>query len=537
MTLLLLSTSFTTRPREYYADAPPRPHRDEGANYDRSGGGEWDGRAENETTMAKEADGAETTEGGDVAAQRGGHCEREDGDHPNRPKRRPRGEKWRGWDGHADSGARPPENEWWRNSENCFAVDDVCHRRMDNAWFYHAGRRDDGTPFQPYMELKCAPAKYDGGANSGDRRISIKLSPPSKLDGNLTGGCKFSHSRVHVVVQSLFNDMIGEFYSRSLLGLYGTITEGANRTNGGALPWEEDVQFYAHIAYGNKVMLDGHKLLLSGMLSNPDSPPPKSFGDLFMSTAEEGRDADDCECYEKMVFCGYDVYTHDNDVLSKDIMEPAVDLDDGNDVDAPVDRSLVYDRTTKFTLWSSGSIDGGADVANCVRSGILDDEYGCLEWNGLRRHMGDNFFRHYPTLAGDIAEKRREYLLNMNLIERDYSGNASEFTLVGLTQRTYRRSWINLPEILEKCNAAAFERVICVEVNVEETSSPFEQLILHRSLDVIIGVHGAQLTQAVLLPPNAHVLELLPWIPEYIRKADNVNIEFRYHNCSFKISS
>ena len=27
----------------------------------------------------------------------------------------------------------------------------------------------------------------------------------------------------------------------------------------------------------------------------------------------------------------------------------------------------------------------------------------------------------------------------------------------------------------------------------------------------------AQLTQAVLLPPHAHVLELLPWIPDYIR--------------------
>ena len=30
-------------------------------------------------------------------------------------------------------------------------------------------------------------------------------------------------------------------------------------------------------------------------------------------------------------------------------------------------------------------------------------------------------------------------------------------------------------------------------------------------------VHRAQLTQAVLLPPHAHVLELLPWIPDYIR--------------------
>ena len=43
------------------------------------------------------------------------------------------------------------------------------------------------------------------------------------------------------------------------------------------------------------------------------------------------------------------------------------------------------------------------------------------------------------------------------------------------------------------------------------------QLLMHRSLHAIIGVHGAQLTQGVLLPPHGKVLELLPWIPSYLQ--------------------
>ena len=108
-------------------------------------------------------------------------------------------------------------------------------------------------------------------------------------------------------------------------------------------------------------------------------------------------------------------------------------------------------------------------------------------------------------------------LLGKGTITEGYRGGTKEFMVIGLTQRTYRRAWLNLPSILEECDAASFERAVCVEVNVEEAATPFAQLLLHRSLDVMIGVHGAQLTQAILLPDHAHVLELLPWITDYIR--------------------
>lgn len=246
-----------------------------------------------------------------------------------------------------------------------------------------------------------------------------------------------------------------------------------------------------------------------------------------------------------MVFCGYDIYTHPIDVLSKDL-EPAPSDDDQTDDDdddddvaesnddanngSDTNEAGAISRTTttfnydvKYTLWAAGKLDKSEelDTGSCGRaSGTKGEEYHCKEWDGLQTFLSTNFVKHYPTLEKLLVEQRRGYLLEKGVIDDGYKGDTKEYTVIGLTQRTYRRSWINLPDIIKECaEKASFleRRAVCVEVNVENTSSPFEQLLLHRSLDVMIGVHGAQLTQAILLPPHAHVLELLPWIPSYIR--------------------
>ncbi len=69
--------------------------------------------------------------------------------------------------------------------------------------------------------------------------------------------CRKSTTPNHIVLQSLFNDMIGEFYARTLLRLYQFMAAEGNEKRG-KQPWEEYVQFYVHIPYGNKKMLDGH---------------------------------------------------------------------------------------------------------------------------------------------------------------------------------------------------------------------------------------------------------------------------------------
>ena len=81
-------------------------------------------------------------------------------------------------------------------------------------------------------------------------------------------------------------------------------------------PWEEDIQYYVHLAYSKKKLLDGHKLMLSGMSTSEGAKDVKSLLDLFsFSSSTENEDqskvdeesSPGCQCFEKMVFCGYNV--------------------------------------------------------------------------------------------------------------------------------------------------------------------------------------------------------------------------------------
>lgn len=167
---------------------------------------------------------------------------------------------------------------------------------------------------------------------------------------------------------------------------------------------------------------------------------------------------------------------------------------------------------------------------------IKDDptEYAnCYSYANLRYSLLKNFERNNPGLLNDV-DSYRSRLIHDNLrVANHIGGHPSpdphvdtidhrNWTIIGLTQRVKRRRWLNLNETIEYCkNHFLPRRIICVEVNVE-TLPPansgnrqgYEQLRLHRSLDALIGVHGAQLTQGVFLPPNATVVELLPWTPK-----------------------
>lgn len=279
-------------------------------------------------------------------------------------------------------------------------------------------------------------------------------------------------------------------------------------------PWQQNIQFYVHLSHGDQALYDGHKLLLSGMLSRNDSAEVKAAVDLFTPhSLDENADDDDCDCYNKMVFCGYAIY---EDSLEKESLS-----DDHSQVkDEPKD--LTPDADVRYTLWSSSNTADDLDSRGyCGKGEISMDLYSCDEWADLRYFLASNFINHYPSLKKDVIRFRRDILLKLQFIDNKYNGDTTEWKFVGLTQRSYRRSWINLPDIADECNAIhnkdSSKKVACIEVNVEKTASPYDQLVLHQSVDALVGVHGAQLTQAVLLPPHSHVLELLPWVTDYIR--------------------
>ena len=155
----------------------------------------------------------------------------------------------------------------------------------------------------------------------------------------------------------------------------------------------------------------------------------------------------------------------------------------------------------------------GSKVTNHPTNKLLFDELTTLkvsggfgpgvaterQFNTLRLDTSTFLEKKHPNLWADIETNRRMMIESAIQIipesKRMIYDPKDIWTVIGCTQRVKRRSWLNLDDILAYCNTHYHShRIVCVEVNVEKTNSPFEQLLLHRSLDILIGIHGAQVS-------------------------------------------
>jgi hypothetical protein len=316
-------------------------------------------------------------------------------------------------------------------------------------------------------------------------------------------------------VADFVKDMIGEFYARTIGPLLSLFTaqhhhSGYSDVQSNSTTFldemqsvNEHIQFYVHIPFLNKKMLDAHQLFLSGMIPYYDNEHSgerrnyslfrlaKSAVDLVKPQQRQ------CQCYKKVVFCGYNVY-----------IERSKNLTSGNN-DENIDVTSVSpqhnNRETSYALWPGTSIHSDRKPSR----------------EHIRSYINENIQAYFPHVERDVMLFRKEVLQKRHLVPQNYAGDTKEWIFVGLAQRALRRTWINLSSSIQACSTTDFSinanetsKVVCLEVNVENTTSPVEQFILHRSLDGgLIGVHGAQMTHALFLPDYSHVLELLPWVP------------------------
>lgn len=128
-------------------------------------------------------------------------------DDPFAPQKRT-GAIWKSPYKHQNNG-----QSWWKYSDTCFAVDDIC-RASQNRWFYfHQGSHRDTTnadeKWQPNFELKYMPYAYSV-KTWADTRVQMDVQSSSfvlweKLLG--TNQCSLSSVPYHVVLQSNYNDV------------------------------------------------------------------------------------------------------------------------------------------------------------------------------------------------------------------------------------------------------------------------------------------------------------------------------------------
>ncbi len=101
------------------------------------------------------------------------------------------------------------------------------------------------------------------------------------------GACSFSPTPNHLVAQSACNEMMGEFYVRTIRGLNRWMRDYLQIS-------EDDVQMYVHFMEKYD-MFEGHWLLLAGL---PNNNRFESFVSLMTRN-------DDCRCFRKLIFFGY----------------------------------------------------------------------------------------------------------------------------------------------------------------------------------------------------------------------------------------
>ena len=386
----------------------------------------------------------------------------------------------------------PGREEFWKRTEesSCFNIDSVCNWK--GGWFYKPIRGDIVTQYQPGVQyLGKLTYRYHG-----EREIRVDEGIQVSVSSNSHGlyddkACSLSSTPIHLVAQSPYNEMMCEFYLRTILGLNRWMRDYPQRSS-------DDMQIYVHFIENND-LFEGHRLFLSGL---PNNNKFESFATLMP------RD-DTCRCYRKLVFCGYQVENassvkynashaflgSDFDQDFKDKIRSEIDAEDKNALVFKPLMSVLNPKTDDYYC------EGDCDVRHDYR------------YRDLRSDLINTHWERFQDLDGKILHYKREILIELGIIGIN-SSNIDGWKFVGFTRRKSRRLWLNFDDAMSMCNEK-FRRhmVVCIIVDVEDAESPEKQLVMHRSLHALIGVHGSQLTQGILLPPHGSMLELLPWIP------------------------
>jgi hypothetical protein len=409
------------------------------------------------------------------------------------------------------------EEAWYKNrfTKECWHVENICH--SSHRWFYDPrSLRPDRQPsfslsvYEPdatALRIKGHPTSSSSTSSFLGRPKKLIINAPQQpnvtydfvMNGENSSTsrflqtCKYSPIPNHMVLQSFFNDMLGEFYARSLTyiyKMYDIITKSTavnnNSTGLDSLTQDRDydadstfpeqTQMYLHVRNFPEYakLLDSHHVFTDAFRSNA----LLSFNYLIDYTG--------CRCLKRLLLCGYD---------------------DANNQKV---RGFVANKDESVMTELVPSGNSGINYIQRDQPIIFRESREQLRRNVIQRN---------PFMQQDITKFRADAIARHRpKLTKLTAQQISEFRIVGLTQRTGRRRWLNLDEIIKKCNTKWFsnsENIVCVEINLENDDvNPVRQVVIHAACDMLFGIHGAQLTEAVWMKDGSVVVELLPWIPD-----------------------
>ena len=451
------------------------------------------------------------------------------------------------------------------NVNKCFYMENFCHTNQH--WFYDDKTTTESninTPlqqqpknlifqFRKYVLNKDMPKVYPD--------ILQVMDHPLPYNNNTTQTCVYSPITNHLVLHSNFNHMLGEFYTRTLLGVYDMIVhdihgyeyllasssnsgEGSNNTDDNdsnvidddeIVEFDQDfmtnTQFYIHMkVHGGSndnirhKILESHKLLLGMFTLNP----LLDFRTLLDNLSNT------CRCLKRIIFCGYINSNGSSNNNNK-----------GGGDDQSMDNAVIVPAATIEKTSTNENNDGSDPTTTSTTTNVnmnINQEVITTLRNKLvysNPLIQDKIYKYrYGQIKDQINQEfkiRRRQNPHVVITKQQL---LDEWIFVGLSQRTKRRSWNDLFSMKQQCNGLYSNsqyKIHCTIINVEDmiNDNPIKHLILHASINVFVGIHGAQLTEGILMNNNKHnkhmnhhplLVELLPWIyPGDIEDGDDRN--------------
>ncbi|XP_072980596.1 beta-1,2-xylosyltransferase XYXT1-like [Typha angustifolia] len=139
----------------------------------------------------------------------------------------------------------------------------------------------------------------------------------------------------------------------------------------------------------------------------------------------------------------------------------------------------------------------------------------------------------------------RKFMRMTYSLPRDYpirlSDNSTKKPRLLIIARGLSRRFTNVPEIVKSAENLGFE-VVVVDAKFDVNIAEFSQIV--NSCDVMLGVHGAGLTNCIFLPTNAVMIQVVPYGKiEFIAKMDfgdpavDMNIQYLEYSISAEEST